>query len=113
MKKFLVIGGMAVLLLLLAVFWAVPTLAAGPDNAEPTPTEQATWDKMHEACKEGDWDAMMQAAGEVHGNDISAMPCHDENNTSPDEEGQFPSHHSDMDGGMMGGHMGNGGSMMR
>lgn len=117
---------MITLLSLLVGLWIVPALAAGPDNTEPTPAEQATWDKMHEACQEGDWQAMRQAAGEVHGNDINSMPCHDESGTSPDEEGQSPSHHGDMGGdmmgshmsggmmgGMMGGHMGNGGSMMR
>ena len=117
---------MIALVSLLIGFWAVPALATGPDNSESAPAEQATWDKMHEACQEGDWDEMAKAAEEVHGNDINSMPCHDESSTSQDEKSQSQSHHGDMDNdmhgnmmgghmsdGMMSGHMGNGGSMMR
>jgi len=108
---------MLALLSLLVGFWAVPALAEGPDDTGSTPAERTTWEKMHEACEEGDWDAMTEAAAELHGNDINSMPCHDENNKSPDEKGQSQSHHGDMgdhmDGGMMGGQMGNSGSMMR
>jgi hypothetical protein len=126
MKKLLIIGGVTALLSLLTVFWAIPALAKGPDDAESTPAEQETWEKMHETCEEGDWDAMTEAAEEVHGKDFNTMPCHEESSTSPDEEGQSPSHHGDMDndmhgnmmgghtgGGMMGGYTGNGGPMMR
>jgi len=125
-KKFLVIGGVIALLSLLVGFWAIPALAAGPDDAESTPAEQETWDKMHEACEEGDWDAMTEAAEEVHGKDFNTMPCHEESSTSPDEEGRPLSHHGGMEGhmgggmmggnmggGMMGGYTGNVGSMMR
>lgn len=126
MKKFLIIGGVIALLSLLTVFWAIPALAAGPDNSETTPADQATWDKMHQACQDGDWDAMTQAAGEVHGKDFNSMPCHEESGTTPDEEGQTLSHHGDKEdhmgdgmmggytgGGMMGGYTGNGNPMMQ
>ena len=85
MKKLLIIGGVIALLSLLTVFWAVPVLAAGPDDSESAPAEQETWDKMHQACQEGDWQAMTEAAGEVHGTDFNTMPCHEESSTSPDE----------------------------
>ena len=38
---------------------------------------------MHEACESGDWEAMAEAAEEVHGEDFDYMPCHDENDSAP------------------------------
>ncbi len=51
---------------------------------------------MHEACESGDWEAMAEAAEEVHGDDFEDMPCHSED-----------SYDSNWWGGM-GGHMGRG-----
>jgi len=100
MKKLLVIGLVVIIIGLLAGF-AVPALAHGPEDGETTPTDQETWEAMHEACEDGDWDAMAEAAEEVHGEDFDSMPCHDEGGDSSDDHwGGMGGH---MGGGMMGG----------
>lgn len=98
MKKLIigvVIGALAAL-----AFTAVPILAHGSTNeGDTTVSDQETWDEMHEACEEGDWDAMAQAAEQYH------------------EENGFESCHDDYEstsgfGGLMGGHMDGWGGMM-
>ena len=54
---------------------------------------------MHEACESGDWEAMTEAAEEVHGEDLDYMPYHDENDyASANRWGGMGGH---MGGGMM------------
>ncbi|MFC2021720.1 hypothetical protein ACFLTR_00670 [Chloroflexota bacterium] len=94
MKTILVIGLVIATLGLLAGF-AIPVFAHGPD--EDVPANQEAWESMHEACEIGDWEAMAEAAEEVHGEDFDSMPCHGEDYYAPDNHG-----------GGMGSHMGRG-----
>ena len=105
MKKYLLIGSvLAILTLLMAVF-VIPVLAHGPEDGETVPADQEAWEAMHEACEDGDWEAMAETAEEVHGKDFSSMPCHDEDDyTSNNGWGGMGG--GMMDGGMMGGSWG-------
>ena len=102
MKKVLVVGLVIASLSLLAGF-AIPTFAHGSEDGEATLANEEAWEAMHEACETGDWEAMAEAAEEVHGKDFSSMPFHDDY-YAPGEEntGSTPSW------GGMGGHMGSG-----
>ncbi len=101
MKKVLMVGLVMVTLGLLAGF-AIPVFAHGLD--EDVPTDQEAWEAMHEACETGDWEAMAEAAEEVHGEDFDSMPCHGEDYYSSEEENRS----STSGWGGMGGHMGGG-----
>lgn len=62
MKKIaLILAGIA--LLSLIIFAAVPALAHGPSDGE---TDDGTWNAMYEACENGDYQAMADAAEEYH-----------------------------------------------
>jgi hypothetical protein len=39
---------------------------------------------MHEDCENGDWEAMAEAAEEMHGEDFDDMPCHSEDDYTSD-----------------------------
>jgi len=103
MKRILLVGLIIAALSLTAGF-AVPVFAHGPTEGDSGTPDQETWQTMHEACEEGDWDAMVEAAEEVHGEDFGTMPCHDEG-YYPSDEGErvYP-----RGWGGMGGHMGGG-----
>ncbi len=101
MKKYLLIGSVLAILSLLTVVFAIPILAHGPEDGETAPADQETWGAMHEACEDGDWEAMAEAAEEVHGKDFSSMPCHDEGYSSSGEGWRGMGGH--MGSGMMGG----------
>jgi len=60
---------------------------------------------MHDACEDGDWDAMVEAAEEVH-EDLGYAPCHGYD--YPASEDWNPNRWS----GTMGGHMGGWSGMM-
>ncbi len=98
MKKLLLIGSIVLVLGLLIAGFTTPIFAHGPDDGGATLAGEETWEAMHEACEDGDWEAMTEVAEEVHGEDFDNMPCHGEDYYAPDR----------WDG--MGGHMG--GSMM-
>ena len=74
-----------------------PYICPQPDDGGATPASEEAWEVMHEACEDSDWEAMTEAAEEVHGDDFDYMPCHDENNYAPTNRW-----------GGMGGHMGRG-----
>lgn len=100
MKKFLVVGLVTVSLVLAAVL-TLPVFAHGPEDDETTLTNQEAWQAMHEACATGDWEAMVEAAEEVHGEDFNHMPYH--------SEGYQDGARAPFSGwGGMGGHMGGG-----
>jgi hypothetical protein len=82
MKRVLVVG--LIIAGLSVAGFAIPVLAHGSGGGGTANHE--AWDAMHEACETGDWEAMAEAAEEVHG-------------------GEMGSH---MSGGMMGDHMGGG-----
>ncbi len=93
MKKWLLIGSIILVLGLLIVGSTTFIFAHGPEDGEDTPANEAAWEAMHEACENGDWEAMAKAAEEVHGEDFGDMPYHDENYHTP----------ANRWGGMMGG----------
>ncbi len=84
MKKLLLIGSIVLILGLLIAGFTTPIFAHGPDDGGATPADEEAWEAMHEACENGDWEAMAEAAEEVHGEDFGYMGGH-------------------MGGGMMGG----------
>ncbi len=99
MKRILLVGLVVASLGLLAAGFAIPAFAHGPGGGEATPADQDAWESMHEACETGDWEAMAEAAEEVHGEDFGDMPCHGDGDNRWDGMGGH------MGGGMMGGGM--------
>ena len=93
MKRILVIG--LVLASMVALIFAIPVLAHGPEESEMAPCTEGDWEAMHEVCEEGDWGAMHEACEE---GDWEAMheAC---------EEGDYA---PAWRWGDMGGHMGRG-----
>ena len=87
--------------MLLVAGFIVPVFAHGPEGGDAAPANEEAWEAMHETCEDGDWKSMEEAAGEVHGEDFSDMPCHDESY----DGSQVPT--GRWSGGM-GGHMGGG-----
>jgi len=100
MKKLLLIGSMVLVLGLLISGFAVPIFAHGPEDGGTTPANEEAWEAMHEACESGDWEAMAEAAEELHGDDFDYMPCHSEDDYAPNRWGGMGGH---MGRGMMGG----------
>jgi hypothetical protein len=87
MKKLLLIGSIVLVIGLLIAGFTTPIFAHGPEDGEATPANEGAWEEMHEACENGDWEAMTKAAEEVHEGEFDDMPYH---------------------GGRMWGHMGRG-----
>jgi len=71
MKKFLLLGSIMLVLGLLIAGFATPIFAHGPDDGGAAPDGGTAWEAMHEACENGDWEAMAEAAAEVHGDDFA------------------------------------------
>ena len=82
MKKIFWVG-LAIVSVALSSILTLPVFAHGPDGDGAAPTEGTVWETMHEACETGDWEAMVEAAEEVHGEDFNSMPCHGENDYDP------------------------------
>jgi hypothetical protein len=106
MKKILIIGGILAVLSMLISLLAIPARAQDPADADASPPGQETWQAMHQSCGDGDWEAMEDAAEAFQGEDLSSMPCHDENPDYQNGEGMMGSQ------GMMGGSNGSYNSMM-
>ena len=83
MKKLLLIGAIVLVLGLLIAGSTTSIFAHSPDNGGATPADEEMWGTMHEACESGDWEAMVEAAEEAHGEDFDYMPCHDEDDYAP------------------------------
>ena len=98
MKRILLVGLLVASLGLLVAGFAIPVFAHGPGGGEAAPADQDAWESMHEACETGDWEAMAEAAEEVHGEDFGDMPCHGDGSNHWGMGGH-------MGGGMMGGGM--------
>jgi len=96
MKRILLVG--LVVASIVAGF-AIPAFAHGLQGGEAAPADQDAWESMHEACETGDWEAMAEAAEEVHGEDFGDMPCHGDGDNRWDGMGGH------MGRGMMGGGM--------
>ena len=113
MKRTIVIS-LVVLALALALSLGIPALANDPDTGGPA-DGQAGWQEMHQACEDGDWEAMEEAADAYHGQEVGDMPCHDEDEDSGGADygwGDMGDHMDDHMGGGWGGMMGGWGSMM-
>jgi L-aminopeptidase/D-esterase-like protein len=102
-KKILLVG-LIVVAVGLAAGFAVPTLAQSPLERNSGTADQETWQAMHEACQEGDWDAGAEAAQEVH-EGLGYASCHGYGYPAS-EEGNAGSQGGMMGGGMMGGRWG-------
>ena len=89
MKKMVLFTVGVVLLIMVIIFTVVPAFAHGPSDRN---TDHGTWDAMHEACENGDYQAMVDAAEEIH-EDLGDT-CYGEDDYT--------------DGGSVGGHMGGG-----
>ncbi|MFC1938453.1 hypothetical protein ACFLVS_00555 [Chloroflexota bacterium] len=74
MKKLLLIGSIMLVVGLLIVGFTTPIFAHGPDNSGDTLENEGAWEAMHEACTNGDWEAMAEIAEGVHGEDFDYMP---------------------------------------
>ena len=99
MKKWLLIGLTVLVVGLLIAGFTTPIFAHDPNDVGTTPDNDEVWEAMHEACEIGDWEAMAEAAEEVHGEDFDNMPYHDENDyTSANRWGGMSGH---MGSGMM------------
>ena len=83
MKKLLVIGSIVLVLGLLIGGSTTSIFAHVPEDGEATLANGVVWDTMHEACENGDWEAMAKAAEEAHGEDFGHMHSHDENSYAP------------------------------
>ncbi len=112
MRRTLVIVTVVTILSLGAVF-TVPVFADNPTDGDTGTPDQETWQAMHEACEEGDWEAMAEEFEEVH-EDLGYAACHsDEYPATGDTEQTFPNRWGGMGGHMGGGMMGGGwGGMM-
>ena len=104
MKRYLLVG-LIIAALSLAAGFAIPAFAHGPTEGDSETPDQEPWQVMHEACEGGDWDAMIEAADEAHG-DLGYATCHGYDYRAS-EDGSPNSWD-----GAMGGHMGGWGSMM-
>ena len=100
MKKLLMIGSILLVLGLLIIGSTTTIFAHSPGDGGVTPADEEVWEAMHEACESGDWEAMVEASEEVHGEDFDYMPCHeDEDHSHHNRWGGMWGH---MGGGMMG-----------
>ncbi len=70
MKKLLMIGSIVLVLGLLIIGSTTTIFAHGPDDGGVMPADEEAWGAMHEACENGDWEAMAEAAEEVHGENM-------------------------------------------
>ena len=78
MKKILIVVGILAVLSILIALIAIPARAGDPAGTDAPPPGQDTGQVMKQACGDGDWEAMGDAARGFHGEELSSMPCHDE-----------------------------------
>jgi len=109
MKKLLLASLALAALGLLVVTFAIPAFANGEGNTSATTQTDGAWETMYQACKNGDWQAMAEAAKELHGEDFGYMPCHSENpGESGTNSGNTTNSWGNMSDHMSGGMMQNG-----
>lgn len=65
MNRTLIIG-LVIVALSVAAFFTLPALANGPVDGDAGTPGDAAWQEMHEACEEGNWEAMAEAAAKFH-----------------------------------------------
>ena len=117
MKK-LLLTGLVIAVVGLTAGLAIPAFAQDPPGGDPGTPGEDTWEAMHEACEEGDWDAMARAAEQVH-EELGYGPCHGDDNPGPEDAtpngnnlGGMMGGYTRGSGGTAGGHMGGRGGMM-
>ena len=107
MKNILLVGFVMVSLSLLIAVYAIPAFAHGP-GGDTGSADGGAWEAMYRTCQDGDWEAMLEAAGEVHEDYSGYMPCFgyyasnngaDYETTPSNGRGEMGYH---MGGGMMG-----------
>ena len=67
MKKILILGSILLVLVAATIGFTSPLFAHNSSDSEITPADGESWEAMHEACSNGDWDTMAEAAEEFHG----------------------------------------------
>ena len=72
MKKLILIGSVIVVMGALFAIFGIPALAQPSDNVTAPPDQQARQD-MYQACQNGDWSAMADAAQRAHGDNWNGM----------------------------------------
>ena len=85
MKRILLVG-LVIAVLSILVTLSIPVFAHGPTEGNLETPDQETWQAMHEACEDGDWETMEEAAEEFH-EEAGYGGCHgydtgDEDHTS-------------------------------
>ena len=67
MKKLLLIGSIVLVLGFLIISFTTPIFAHSPGNGGATPSNGETWEEMHRACENGDYEAMAEWHAQYHG----------------------------------------------
>lgn len=65
-NRFLLVGLVVVILGVLIAGFASPIFAHGPDDGRATPPAGEVWEDMHQACENGDYEAMGEWHAEYH-----------------------------------------------
>ncbi len=69
-NRFLLVGlGVGILGVLIAGF-ASPIFAHSPDGGNATPSNPEAWEEMHQACENGDYEAMDEGHTGYHGAEV-------------------------------------------
>ncbi len=66
-NRFLLVGLVVAILGVLIAGFASPIFAHGPDGDRATPSNGEAWEEMHQACENGDYQAMGEWPAEYHG----------------------------------------------
>ncbi len=65
-NRFLLVGLAVAILGILVAGFASPIFAHGPEDGEASAVSQEVWEAMHEACENGDYEAMVEWHAECH-----------------------------------------------
>ncbi len=65
-NRFLLVGLVVAILGVLIAGFSYPIFAHGPDGGGATPSNGEAWEEMHQACENGDYEAMGEGHAEYH-----------------------------------------------
>ncbi len=65
-NRFLLVGLVVAILGVLVAGFASPIFAHGLDDGRATPSNGEAWEEMHQACENGDYEAMGEGHAEYH-----------------------------------------------
>ena len=65
-NRFLLVGLVVAILGVLIAGFASPIFAHGPGGDGATPSNSEVWEEMHQACENGDYEAMVEWHDECH-----------------------------------------------